>query len=65
MLAIWKILKVNVASWFSVILALSTLFGAGVYLGRLGKTNPWTKGLRMAGFGFIAFIIGFLLNALV
>ena len=65
MLAIWKILKVNVASWFSVILALSTLFGAGAYLGRLGKTNPWTKGLRMAGFGFIAFIIGFLLNALV
>lgn len=65
MLVIWKILKVNVASWFSVILALSTLFGAGVYLGRLGKTNPWTKGLRMAGFGFIAFIIGFLLNTLV
>ena len=65
MLAIWKILEVNVASWFSVILALSTLFGAGVYLGRLGKTNPWTKGLRMAGFGFMAFIIGFLLNALI
>lgn len=65
MLAIWKILEVNVASWFSVILALGTLFSAGVYLGRLGKTNPWTKGLRMAGFGFIAFIIGFLLNALI
>jgi predicted membrane protein (TIGR00267 family) len=65
MLAIWKILEVNVASWFSVMLALGTLFGAGVYLGRLGKTNPWTKGLRMAGFGFIAFIIGFLLNTLV
>jgi len=64
-LAIWKILEVHVASWFSVILALGTLFGAGVYLGKLGKTNPWTKGLRMAGFGFIAFIIGFLLNTLV
>jgi predicted membrane protein (TIGR00267 family) len=64
-LAIWKILEVNVASWFSVILALGTLFGAGVYLGKLGKTNPWTKGLRMAGFGFIAFVLGFLLNALV
>jgi len=63
--AIWKILEVNVASWFSVILALGILFSAGVYLGRLGKTNPWTKGLRMAGFGLIAFIIGFLLNALV
>ena len=65
MLAIWKILEVNVASWVSVILALSILFGAGVYLGRLGKTNPWTKGLRMAGFGLMAFIIGFLLNALI
>jgi predicted membrane protein (TIGR00267 family) len=65
MLAIWQILEVNVASWFSVMLALGTLFGAGVYLGKLGKTNPWTKGLRMAGFGFIAFIIGFLLNTLV
>jgi predicted membrane protein (TIGR00267 family) len=65
MFAIWKILEVNMASWFSVILALSTLFGAGVYLGRLGKTNPWMKGLRMAGFGLMAFIIGFLLNALV
>jgi predicted membrane protein (TIGR00267 family) len=65
MFAIWKILEVNMASWFSVILALSTLFGAGVYLGRLGKTNPWMKGLRMAGFGLMAFVIGFLLNALV
>jgi predicted membrane protein (TIGR00267 family) len=64
-LAIWKILEINVASWFSVMLALGTLFGEGVYLGKLGKTNPWAKGLRMAGFGFIAFIIGFLLNSLV
>jgi predicted membrane protein (TIGR00267 family) len=64
-LTVWKILEVHVASWFSVILALGTLFGAGVYLGKLGKTNPWAKGLRMAAFGFIAFLLGFLLNALV
>jgi predicted membrane protein (TIGR00267 family) len=63
--AIWNNLEINVASWFSVTLALGILFSAGVYLGKLGKTNPWTKGLRMAGFGFIAFIIGFLLNTLV
>ena len=60
-----KILEVSVAFWFSVVLALSVLFSAGVYMGRLGKTNPWTKGLRMAGFGVLAFIIGFLLHALV
>jgi predicted membrane protein (TIGR00267 family) len=64
-LANWNILEINIASWVSVIFALGTLFGAGVYLGKLGKTNPWTKGLRMAGFGFIAFVIGFLLNTLV
>jgi predicted membrane protein (TIGR00267 family) len=64
-LAVWKILEVQVASWFSVILALGALFGAGVYMGKLGKTNPWAKGLRMAAFGFIAFLLGFLLNSLV
>ena len=64
MLAASKILAVDVAVWFSVIFALSMLFSAGVYLGRLGKVNPWTKGLRMVGFGFIAFVIGFLLQSL-
>ena len=65
MLAVLKILEVNVASWISIVLDLGILFIAGTYLGRLGKTNPWKKGLRMAGFGFIAFVIGLLLNALV
>jgi predicted membrane protein (TIGR00267 family) len=64
-LTVWKILEIHVASWFSVILALGALFSAGVYLGKIGKTNPWAKGLRMAAFGFIAFLLGFLLNALV
>jgi len=59
------VLEINSASWFSVILALSTLFGAGVYMGRLGKKNPWKKGVRMVCFGLIAFIIGFLLDSLV
>ena len=60
-----QVLEINLASWFSVVLALSILFSAGVFLGRLGKKNPYMKGLRMVGFGFIAFIIGFLLDALV
>jgi predicted membrane protein (TIGR00267 family) len=58
------ILTINVASWFSVLLALSTLFGAGVYMGRVGKTNPYKKGLRMVAFGILAFGFGYLLNLL-
>jgi len=60
-----QVLETNLASWFSVVLALSVLFGAGVFLGRLGKKNPWMKGLRMVGFGLIAFIIGLLLDFLI
>jgi predicted membrane protein (TIGR00267 family) len=60
-----QILEINVASWFSVASALSILFGAGVYLGKIGKKNPWIKGLRMTAFGVVAFLIGFLLDALV
>ena len=58
------ILPLNIAGWISVVLALSTLFVAGVYMGRIGKTNPYKKGLRMVAFGVLAFAIGFLLNLL-
>jgi len=60
-----QVLEINSASWLSVVLALSILFCAGVFLGRLGKKNPWMKGLRMVCFGLLAFIIGFLLNSLI
>ena len=59
------ILPLDIAGWISVALALSTLFGAGVYMGRIGKTNPYKKGLRMVAFGVLAFAIGFLLNLLI
>ena len=59
------ILPLDIAGWISVALALSTLFGAGVYMGRIGKTNPSKKGLRMVAFGVLAFAIGFLLNLLI
>ena len=58
------LLPLDIAGWISVALALSTLFGAGVYMGRIGKTNPYKKGLRMVAFGVLAFVIGFLLNLL-
>lgn len=60
-----NVLEITVASWVSVALSLSTLFIAGVYVGRIGKTNPWTKGLRMVIFGSLAFALGYVLNALV
>ncbi|TFH25018.1 hypothetical protein E4G67_01420 [Candidatus Bathyarchaeota archaeon] len=59
------ILHADIAGWISVALALSTLFGAGVYMGRIGKTNPYKIGLRMVAFGVLAFAIGFLLDLFV
>jgi len=58
------ILQLNVAGWISIACALATLFVAGVYMGRMGKTNPYKKGLRMVAFGVLAFAIGFILNLL-
>lgn len=60
-----KILEIRLASCISIILALSILFSAGVLLGKLGKSNPWIKGMRMVAFGIIAFIVGFLLDLLI
>jgi len=37
----------------------------GAYLGRLGKRNPWIKGLRMLTFGVLAFIIGYWIERLI
>jgi len=59
------ILQIEIAGWISVTLALSTLFGAGVYMGRIGKTNPYKKGVRMVAFGVLAFAVGYLLDWLI
>lgn len=60
-----NLLEVHAASWLSAALVLGTLFFAGIYLGKIGKRNPWIKGLRMVIFGLLAFTIGFLLNSLI
>jgi predicted membrane protein (TIGR00267 family) len=52
----------DVAAGASVIAALGILFGAGLYLGKLGKQNPWMKAIRMVGFGVLAFAIGLTLE---
>lgn len=53
------------AAWTSIGLALLILFSAGVILGRLGNKNPWLKGLRMLGFGVLAFAIGYLIEGFI
>jgi len=60
-----KVINIELGSWLSIILSLSILFSAGIYLGKLGKMNPWMKGLRMVGFGLVAFIVGLLLDTLI
>ena len=62
--AFFNILTTSTASWLSIIFALSILFAAGVYFGRYGKQNPIKKGLRMVGFGIIAFAAGYLIQLL-
>ena len=57
-----KLVDGATASWISVISALGILFITGTYLGRLGKQNPFVKGVRMVVFGVIAFIVGFLIQ---
>jgi predicted membrane protein (TIGR00267 family) len=59
------ILDIRMAPWISVGLAMGIIFLAGAYLGRVGRTNPWIKGLKMVAFGFLAFSMGFLIQALV
>jgi len=44
---------------------MGTLFSAGVYIGRNGKGNAILKGVKMAAFGGIAFLIGYLIETLI
>lgn len=64
-LTLMGLLELRTAAWISMGLALSILFTAGVFLGRLGKKNPWLKGLRMLGFGLLAFAIGYGIERLI
>jgi predicted membrane protein (TIGR00267 family) len=62
--ASFNLLEPSTASWLSIVLAMAILFTAGVYFGRYGKQNPIRKGLRMVGFGIIAFAVGYLIQIL-
>jgi predicted membrane protein (TIGR00267 family) len=62
--ALFNLLNPSTAAWSSIVLAMGILFTAGVYFGRYGKRNPIIKGLRMVGFGIIAFAAGYLIQML-
>jgi predicted membrane protein (TIGR00267 family) len=64
-LALFQIISTSIASWLSVGGALSILFLAGTYIGRLGKGTPLFKGIRMLFFGIFAFAIGFVIQTII
>ena len=64
-IATLQILNTSTAAWVSITISLAILFAAGIYFGRQGKKNPLIKGLRMLGFGAVAFIIGYLIQTLI
>ena len=59
-----SVVSIESAARISIAVTLSELFIVGAYMGKIGKKNPWIKGLRMLGFGLIAFVIGLLLDSL-
>lgn len=59
------LLGVEVAAWLSVASSLTVLMVVGTVMGRNGSGNPLLRGLRMAFFGVIAFLIGFFLDTLI
>lgn len=58
-------IEIKVAAWISIATAMGTLFSAGVCIGRNGKGNAILKGVKMATFGGIAFLIGYWIETLI
>ena len=58
-------IEVKAAAWISIATTMGTLFSAGVYIGRNGKGNAILKGVKMAAFGGIAFLIGYWIETLI
>ncbi len=56
---------VALAAWIAVTLAMLILFGTGYVMGRIGKRNPWTQGIRMTLVGAFAFVVCYLIQTFV
>jgi predicted membrane protein (TIGR00267 family) len=59
------LLEVGLAGWVSIGLSLCTLTLVGTIMGNNGKRNTFLKGIRMAFFGALAFLIGYFLELLI
>jgi predicted membrane protein (TIGR00267 family) len=60
-----NLVGVRAAGWWSILLSLGTLTFVGAYMGKDGNGSPVVKGLRMAFFGSVAFLFGYILESLI
>lgn len=58
-------LGTRTAGGLSIVLSLGTLTAVGAYMGRDTNGNAILKGFRMAFFGTIAFLVGYLLESII
>ena len=65
LLALAGILMISSAAWISILTALATLFAAGFYLELGSKRSAIFKGIKMAAFGVLAFLVGFAIDLLI
>jgi len=65
LLALAGILAISTAAWISILTILATLFAAGFYLELGNKRSAIFKGIKMAAFGVLAFLIGFGIELLI
>jgi len=65
LLSRYDLVGVGAAGGWSILLSLGTLTFVGAYMGKDGNGNPLVKGLRMAFFGSVAFLFGYLLESLI
>jgi predicted membrane protein (TIGR00267 family) len=59
------IIDTRLAGGMSILLSLATLTFVGAYMGKDSNGNAVLKGLRMAFFGTMAFLVGYLLESII
>jgi predicted membrane protein (TIGR00267 family) len=65
LLSLIGIIETNTAAWISIAAALGTLFAAGFFMTQGNKKKAILKGIKMAIFGVLAFLIGFGIELLI
>ena len=65
LLALAGIIMISAAAWISILMALATLFAAGFYLELGNRRSAILKGIKIAAFGVLAFLMGFAIDMLI